>query len=73
MSSAFSVEYSDASLPRMVKMFSDNGYVLVENVFTEQEADEMKTRMGEIVDELNLDQHPKSVFSTEDQDKVVIV
>lgn len=54
-------------------MFSDNGYVLVENVFTEQEADEMKTRMGEIVDELNLDQHPKSVFSTEDQDKVVIV
>lgn len=70
--SVFSVEYSDANLPRMAEIYAENGYVLVENVFTEKEADEMKTRMDEIVDKLNLDQHPKSVFSTEDHDKVVI-
>ncbi|WKY05818.1 hypothetical protein Q1695_006209 [Nippostrongylus brasiliensis] len=51
------------------KHFEENGFAVVENVFTEAELAEMKSEIGRIIDDVNLSEHPKSVFSTYDEDK----
>ncbi|KAI6175825.1 hypothetical protein M3Y97_00731500 [Aphelenchoides bicaudatus] len=67
--SEFVVEYSETNLARVAEIYDKNGFVLVENVFMEQETEEMKREMDKIVDSLDLESHPKSIFSTEDQNK----
>ncbi|KAK0399745.1 hypothetical protein QR680_003193 [Steinernema hermaphroditum] len=49
--------------------FDRDGFVVIDNVFTEDDLDGLKKRMSEIVSEMNPDEHPKSVFSTYDEDK----
>jgi hypothetical protein len=68
--SDFSAQYSEENLARVAELYAMNGFVLVEDVFTAQETEEMKLEMDKIVDSLDLERHPKSIFSTENQDKV---
>jgi hypothetical protein len=70
--SKFAVEFSKENLPKIQQIYEENGFVLVDGIFTEQEADEMKREMSKIVDNLNLEASPKSVFSTQEEDKVCI-
>lgn len=51
--------------------FERDGFVVVENVFNDQEIDEMKKSISKIVNDMDLAEHPKSVFSTYDEDKVI--
>ncbi|KAF1755738.1 hypothetical protein GCK72_012188 [Caenorhabditis remanei] len=51
--------------------FERDGFVVIENVFNDEEIEEMKGAIGKIVDDMNLAEHPKSVFSTYDEDKFV--
>lgn len=53
-----------------LKHFEENGYAVVEDVFSEDELAEMKAEIERVIDGVDLDQHPKSVFSTYDEDKV---
>lgn len=71
--SEFAVDYNDENLGKIRDLYSKNGFVLIDNVFPENETDEMKLEMAKIVEGLNLDNHPKSVFSTEDADKVSVL
>lgn len=68
--SDFSVSYSEENLARLAEIYAHNGFALVEDVFTTEETEEMKHEMDKIVESLDLEQHPKSIFSTEDQNKV---
>ncbi|CAJ0601676.1 unnamed protein product [Cylicocyclus nassatus] len=52
-----------------LKNFEDNGYSVVEDVLTADELNEMKNEIDRIIDEIDFNQHPKSVFSTYDEDK----
>jgi phosphoribosylformylglycinamidine (FGAM) synthase-like enzyme len=70
--SKFAIEFSKENLPKIQQLYEENGFVLIDGVFTEQEADEMKREMSKIVDNLNLEASPKSVFSTQEEDKVCI-
>uniref|UniRef100_A0A1I7YFU6 Phytanoyl-CoA dioxygenase n=1 Tax=Steinernema glaseri TaxID=37863 RepID=A0A1I7YFU6_9BILA len=56
-------------LTGLKEKFDRDGFVVIDNVFTPEELDGLKKRMGEIVDEMNPDDHPKSTFSTYDEDK----
>ena len=42
--------------------FERDGFVVIENVFSDQEIEEIKGAIAEIVDDMNLAEHPKSVF-----------
>ncbi|KAF1755856.1 hypothetical protein GCK72_012307 [Caenorhabditis remanei] len=53
----------------LCQKFERDGFVVIENVFNDQEIEEMKGAIGKIVDDMNLAEHPKSVFSTYDEDK----
>ncbi|KAF1755800.1 hypothetical protein GCK72_012250 [Caenorhabditis remanei] len=50
--------------------FERDGFVVIENVFNDHEIEEMKGAIAKIVDDMNLAELPKSVFSTYDEDKV---
>jgi len=67
--SELAVDYSDGNLSKIAEIYENNGFVLVDNVFNGNETEEMKAEMDKIVGQLNLEQHPKSVFSTEDENK----
>lgn len=68
---SFSVEYDGSNLTRIADLYSQNGFVLVDNVFSIDEAVEMKREANKIVDALDLDSAPKSVFTTEDANRAV--
>lgn len=53
--------------------FDKDGFVVIENVFNDQEIAEMKSEISKIVAEMDLSQHPRSVFSTYDEDKVLSI
>jgi len=55
---------------KLAELFNENGFVVVENVFDEKAVREMQEEMRLIVDGMDPDEHPKSVFSTEDEEKV---
>jgi hypothetical protein len=71
--SDFCVEYSESNLAKVADLYFKNGFVLVENVFSVDETVEMKKEMDVIIADLNLESSPKSVFSTEDENKVLQV
>ncbi|KAI1716653.1 phytanoyl-CoA dioxygenase (PhyH) domain-containing protein [Ditylenchus destructor] len=52
-----------------VRLFQEYGFVVVENVFSSDEAAEMQSAMDKIVDNLRPEEHPKSIFNTEDEEK----
>ncbi|VDN27952.1 unnamed protein product [Cylicostephanus goldi] len=52
-----------------LEKFEENGYAVVEDVFTADELNEMKNEIDRVIDGIDLNQHPKSVFSTYDEDK----
>uniref|UniRef100_A0A8R1DTX7 Phytanoyl-CoA dioxygenase domain-containing protein 1 homolog n=1 Tax=Caenorhabditis japonica TaxID=281687 RepID=A0A8R1DTX7_CAEJA len=49
--------------------FERDGFAVIDNVFDDAEIEEMKTAISRIVDEMELSEHPRSVFSTYDEDK----
>lgn len=50
--------------------FADNGYAVIENFLTEADVECLRTKMHQIVENMNPDEHPKSVFTTgEDQNR----
>ncbi|KAF1755802.1 hypothetical protein GCK72_012252 [Caenorhabditis remanei] len=53
----------------LCQKFERDGFVVIENVFNDEEIEEMKGAIGKIVDDMNLVEYPKSVFSTYDEDK----
>lgn len=50
--------------------FEENGFAVVEDVFTIEELSEMKGEIERLVTEIDLREQPKSVFSTYDENKV---
>ncbi|KAK5978485.1 Phytanoyl-CoA dioxygenase domain-containing protein 1 [Trichostrongylus colubriformis] len=52
-----------------LKDFEENGFAVIENVFTNDELTEMKNEIDRLITEIDLNEHPKSVFSTYDEDK----
>ena len=50
--------------------FETDGFVVFESVLNDQEIEQMKGGISKIVDDMNLAEYPKSVFSTYDEDKV---
>lgn len=49
--------------------FEENGFAVVEDVFTIEELSEMKGEIERLVTEIDLREQPKSVFSTYDENK----
>lgn len=49
---------------------NDFGYAVVDDVLSAQEIEAMKLEMNKIVDNLDIEKEPKSVFSTYDEDQV---
>ncbi|KAI6239700.1 hypothetical protein M3Y99_00562800 [Aphelenchoides fujianensis] len=68
MCSQATIKYG-ANLSELERIFDANGFVLIEDVFTEAEADEMKAEMERIVAGINPEDHPKSVFTTDDEER----
>ncbi|PIC31397.1 hypothetical protein B9Z55_012117 [Caenorhabditis nigoni] len=50
--------------------FERDGFVVIENVFDDQEIEEMKEAIGKIVEDMNIAENPKIVFSPHDEDKL---
>jgi len=50
-----------------LKQFQENGFVVLENVYSEKECDVLRETSKEYIHQLDMSQHPKSVFSTTDQ------
>uniref|UniRef100_A0A1I7WMY2 Phytanoyl-CoA dioxygenase n=1 Tax=Heterorhabditis bacteriophora TaxID=37862 RepID=A0A1I7WMY2_HETBA len=49
--------------------FERNGFVVVEDVFSAEEVDRMKIEMERLVEDIDLSEHSKSIFTTYDEDK----
>ncbi|CAD5221367.1 unnamed protein product [Bursaphelenchus okinawaensis] len=64
-----SIDISDLS--KLKQIYDENGYVLIKNVFSEAECDDMKEEIEKIVDKLDLSQHPKTIFDTYDDQRHV--
>eukprot|EP00118_Oscarella_pearsei_P025585 m.308419 g.308419 ORF g.308419 m.308419 type:complete len:287 (+) comp43962_c0_seq1:132-992(+) len=52
-----------------VEQFRKDGYLVVPDLFTEAECDRLKQRCAEIVDEMKLEDHPGTIFTTTDDEK----
>ena len=51
--------------------FKKDGYLVIDGFFSVDETDEMRRRMDEILENMDLSDHPKSIFTTgESQIKV---
>ena len=66
------IDFETSDLSEVATIFSENGFVRIDNVLREEELNELQAEMDKIVDEMNVDEHPKSVFSTYDEEKVNI-
>uniref|UniRef100_A0A915E5T2 Phytanoyl-CoA dioxygenase n=1 Tax=Ditylenchus dipsaci TaxID=166011 RepID=A0A915E5T2_9BILA len=65
-----SVDYGSPNFSaNLSKLFNEKGYVVVNNVFDEHALTQMQSEMAKIVEQMDPDQHPKSVFSTLDEEK----
>uniref|UniRef100_A0A158PBT5 Phytanoyl-CoA dioxygenase domain-containing protein 1 n=1 Tax=Angiostrongylus cantonensis TaxID=6313 RepID=A0A158PBT5_ANGCA len=49
--------------------FDNNGYAVIENIYTVEEISEMRNEVDRLVTEIDLDQQPRSVFMTYDENK----
>ena len=50
--------------------FYERGFAVIPNFLTTEEVDAMKGAMHKIIEEMDLNEHPHSIFSTEDVDRV---
>lgn len=48
-----------------VEKYKTDGFLVIEGLFSLDEVEEMKQEMHKIVQEMNLDEHPKSIFTTD--------
>lgn len=67
------VDLKSENFSKLYELFKENGFVRVDNVFTEVELEDMRQAMNKIVDDMKVEEHPKSVFSTYDENKVTRV
>ncbi|RMX45409.1 hypothetical protein pdam_00015714, partial [Pocillopora damicornis] len=64
------MEGSGGLSPAQVEEYEKNGFLVIENFFSLEEVEEMRNAMYDIVEKMNLEDHPKSIFTTgEDQTK----
>ncbi|KJH43206.1 Phytanoyl-CoA dioxygenase [Dictyocaulus viviparus] len=49
--------------------FHKNGYVVIEDVYSAEELNEMKTEINRLITEIDFDEHPRSIFSTHDENR----
>jgi phytanoyl-CoA hydroxylase len=63
------IDIKSQNFTNLNNLFKENGFVRIDGVFEEKELDEMRGAMDKIVDEMNVDEHPKSVFCTNDEKK----
>ena len=66
------IDFENSDLSELSKIFSEYGFVRIDNVYREDELKELQAEMDRIVDGMNIDEHPKSIFSTYDENKVDI-
>ena len=53
-----------------LEKFDKDGYVLIEDFCSADECDRLRTKCHQIIDEANLDDHPKIIFSTEQHQQI---
>nr|XP_020476708.1 phytanoyl-CoA dioxygenase domain-containing protein 1 isoform X1 [Monopterus albus] len=57
----------DFMTDRDVQKYLEDGYVVLDGLLTSQECDELRQRMAEIVDHMDVPEHCRTTFSTYDQ------
>lgn len=62
-----SVDISDLS--KLKEIYAQNGFVLVNNVFSEDEVKGIRNEMEKVVENMDPSQHPKSIFDTYDESR----
>ncbi|CAH3154855.1 unnamed protein product [Pocillopora meandrina] len=58
------MEGSGGLSPAQVEEYKKNGFLVIENFFSLEEVEEMRNAMYDIVEKMNLEDHPKSIFTT---------
>ncbi|KAH7730931.1 Phytanoyl-CoA dioxygenase [Aphelenchoides avenae] len=64
-----SVQYTPKNLRRVQELLDRDGFVKIESVFSTNEVHELQREMRQIVDQLDPESQPKSVFTTKDEQK----
>lgn len=67
-----SVQYAPENLRRVQELLDRDGFVKIESVFSTNEVHELQREMRQIVDQLDPESQPKSVFTTKDEQKVTL-
>lgn len=68
----FGVEAFDMEdLPKIKVSFEKNGFAVVKNVFSASEVEEMREEMMRIIEAMEPEEHPRCVFTTYDEEKVI--
>lgn len=49
--------------------FEKNGFAIIQNFASDEECNELRNEMKKIVNDMKMDEHPVSIFTTEDQEK----
>ena len=60
----------DGLSKEQVDKFTEDGYLLIENFCTPEECDRLRSRCHQIIDEADLQNHPKVVFSTKENKQI---
>ncbi|XP_065828827.1 phytanoyl-CoA dioxygenase domain-containing protein 1-like [Oscarella lobularis] len=60
---------ADVLTREQVEKYQRDGYLVLPDLFSEVECDRLKRRCAEIVDEMRLEDHPKTIFTTTDDEK----
>uniref|UniRef100_A0A7M5UYG4 Phytanoyl-CoA dioxygenase domain-containing protein 1 n=2 Tax=Clytia hemisphaerica TaxID=252671 RepID=A0A7M5UYG4_9CNID len=63
----FSLKSRRMDLESKVESFKKDGYVVLESFLQEEECDQLRSRSKELIEEMDLSTHPKTVFSTTNQ------
>merc|ERR1712029_1165681 len=54
-------------MPDIVEQFAKDGYVVLEDFLSHETCDALFARLRTMIDNLDMETHPKTVFSTEHQ------
>lgn len=66
----FSVNFKN--LNTLSDIFQEYGFVSIDKVFDNDEIDEMQNESLKIIDNFDPDDHPKTIFTTSDDQQVII-
>uniref|UniRef100_A0A0N5C917 Phytanoyl-CoA dioxygenase n=1 Tax=Strongyloides papillosus TaxID=174720 RepID=A0A0N5C917_STREA len=55
--------------PEFNHCYEKNGFAVIQNFATDKECDELREEMRRIVNDMKIDEHPKSIFTTTDNEK----